>query len=139
MPTIIGQTPSSSGHDPLHIHQEIVAGDDYKAADGRALSWSSTSWPDLAGATLTMVTGHTQQNLYGNLPVTWTGSVPASPASPTEISLDVTSAETSNFAADEYDYQLTATLADGDKVTIALGKLTVQAAPGAFPLYPPAV
>jgi hypothetical protein len=125
--------------DPLKIHQVVVSGDDYKAADGRALTWSSAGWPNLAGATLKMIVGHEQYNLYGNLPLTWKGTVPASPASPTTISLDVTALETSNIPQDEYDYQLTATLADADEVTLAIGKLTVLAAPGTVPLYPPAM
>jgi hypothetical protein len=140
MPDIIGQVPSSTGDLPLTKHQQVVSGDDYKAADGRALTWSSSgAWPDLAGASLLMLVGHEQYNLYGNLPLSWKGTVPASPAQPTEISLDVTSLETSNIPQDEYDYQLTATLADGDKVTLAIGKLTVWAAPGTVPLYPPAM
>jgi hypothetical protein len=124
---------------PIDTHQQIVAGDDFKAADGRALTWTSTHWPNLAGATLSMVVGHNQYNLYGNLPVTWTGTVPASPASPTTVSLDVANAQTIVLPQGEYDYALTATLADTDIVTIAAGKLTVIAQPGTVPLYPPAV
>jgi hypothetical protein len=139
MPDIIGQTPAASGDSPIIIHQEIVAGDDFKAVDGRALTWTSGLWPNLAGATLTMTVGHEQYNLYGNLPLIWTGTVPASPAAPTTVSLDVTSLETSPLPQDEYDYQLTATLTDGDKVTIAVGKLTVRATPGTVPLFPPAM
>lgn len=139
MPQINGQVPSSTGGDPLSTHQQVVAGDDYKAADGRALSWASGSFPNLAGATLTMVVGHEQWNLYGNLPVTWTGTVPSSPANPTLVTLSVTSAQTLALPQDEYDYVLTATLADGDQWTIAIGKLTVQASPGTLPLYPPAI
>lgn len=33
---------------PIDTHQQIVAGDDYKAADGRALTWRSGLWPNLA-------------------------------------------------------------------------------------------
>lgn len=139
MPFIDGEVPSSSGRMPLDTHQQVVAGDDYKSADGRALTWSSDTWPDLAGATLTMTVGHEQYNLYGNLPLTWEGTVPASPDHPGTISLDVTSAQTASLAPDEYDYQLTATLADGDKVTLAIGKLTAWASPGTTPLYPPAM
>jgi hypothetical protein len=124
---------------PVVAHLEITAGDDAKAADGRALSWGpSQTWPDLAGASLKMVVGHFQFNLYGNLPVTWTGTVPASPDSPSTVSLDVAAAQSASLPQDEYDYMLTATLSDGDTVTLATGKLTVLAAPGMVPLYPPA-
>lgn len=138
MPFINGEVPSSSGRMPLDTHQEVVAGDDYKSADGRALTWSSDVWPDLTGAALTMTVGHEQYNLYGNLPVTWTATLPTPLVQPGVASLDVTSAQTSVLTPDEYDYQLTATLADGDKVTLAIGKLTVWASPGTTPLYSPA-
>jgi hypothetical protein len=78
-----------------------------------------------------MVVGH-DHSAFGDLPQTWTGTVPASPDSPQTVTLDVAAAQTATLARDEYDYILTATLADGDVVTIALGKLTVQAAPGTF-------
>lgn len=131
-------TPSGPPVQPIDTHLEIVAGDDCKAADGRALSWSSTHWPNLAGATLTLTIGHTSYNLY-ELPVTITGTVPATPALPTTVTFDVPGSATANLPADQYQYQLIATLTDGDKVTIAAGNLTVSAAPGFIPLAPPAV
>jgi hypothetical protein len=125
---------------PLDTHLQIVAGDDYKAADNLAPSWTSQMFPtNLAGATLTLTIGHTQYNLYGNLPIVVTGTVPASPASPKTITLDVAGTVTANLPAGEYDYQLDATLADGDKIAVAIGHLTIYAAPGTVPLYPPAV
>ena len=123
----------------LTTHQEIVAGDDCKAVDGRALIWSSPSWPNLAGATLAMVIGHDQYNLYGNLPVTWAGAVSSLYPSPSSIYLEATAAQTIVLPGGMYDYTLTATLPSGDRVTIAVGQLTVQATPGTVPLYPPAV
>jgi hypothetical protein len=126
---------------PLEVHQQIVAGDDCKAADGRALTWTSgpvQPWPDLAGATLTMLVGQSRPNL-GIVPVAWTGTVPGSPAAPTTVSLDVTAAQTILLPEGEFDYQLSAVLADSDTVTIAQGKLTVWAAPGTPPLFPGSV
>jgi hypothetical protein len=120
---------------PLTTHLEIVAGDDCKAADGRALLWTSPSWPNLAGATLTMVIGHNQPPLGEILPVTWSGAVSASPDSPSSIFLEVTSAQTGVFAAGMYDYTLQATLTSGDQVTVAVGKLTVQASPTTPPIF----
>ncbi|MGZ4530822.1 MAG: hypothetical protein ACXVXP_00550 [Mycobacteriaceae bacterium] len=140
MPAILPPSGGSPGRwVPLSTHQELTAGNDAKLADGTALEWESALWPDLAGATLTMVVGHEQYNLYGNLPLTWTGAVSALIPSPSAIHLDVPAALTSNLPQDEYDYQLTATLPSGDAITIAIGKLTVYAAPGTVPLYPPAV
>jgi hypothetical protein len=114
----------------LNTAQEIVSGDDCKAADGRGLSWSSPRWPDLAGATLTMVVGHhTLQPLSGSLPVTWTGAVPSSPSSPFTVFLDVAAAQTGVLTAGTYYYTLAAVLPSGDKITLAVGNLTVQAPP----------
>lgn len=141
MPIILtGDPPTTGGsNSPLTTHQQVVAGDDYKAEDGRALSWTSAVFPDLAGSTLTMTVGHVTQNIYGNMPAFWTGTVPASPDAPQTITLDVTALQTSALPADEYDYTLTATLLDGDKWTVAIGALTVQASPTAVPTYDPAV
>lgn len=124
---------------PIVIHQQVVSGDDCLAADGRSLTWTSQDWPNLAGATLTMVVGHNAYNLFANLPVFWTGTVPATPASPTTVSLDVTAAETSALPPTEYDYVLQSVLADGDHVTIAQGKLSVIGQPGIVPLFPPGI
>jgi hypothetical protein len=55
------------------------------------------------------------------------------------VSLDVTAAQTILLPAGEFSYQLSAVLADGDRVTIAQGKLTVWAAPGTPPLFPESV
>lgn len=124
---------------PLVKHQEIVAGDDYKAAENRALTWGpSQYWPDLASATLDMIIGHMQFNLYGNLPVHFTGTVPPSPDSPTTVSMDVAGIQSENMPQDEYDYILHATLGNGDRIPIAQGKLTVLADPGSIPLFTPA-
>jgi hypothetical protein len=122
---------------PQTTHQEVAAGFDSKLADGNALIWESASWPNLAGATLAMVVGHEQYNLYGNLPVSWPGSVPAEPASPSSIHIDVPAALTATLPQDEYDYQLEATLPSGDVIVVAVGKLTVRATPGTVPLFPP--
>ena len=48
--TVITTGPVVTAADTL----ELVREDDYKAGDGRAVSFSSDSWPDLTGATVTM-------------------------------------------------------------------------------------
>lgn len=113
----------------VNTHLEFVQGDDRKARDGRALTWSSPTWPNVAGATLTMIVGHDSQDIYGNVPQTWTGTVPSSPPSPSTVSLDVTSAQTLGLPGGQYDYTLTATLTNGDKVTLAAGQLSVIPTP----------
>ena len=123
---------------PLTTHQEVTAGADSVAANGNALTWASEHWPDLAGATLTLTVGRSDYNFHGNLPVTWTGQVPASPDNPASVSLDVSAAQTAVLNADEYDYALSAKLTNGTVYSVALGKLTVFAAPSAIAPYPPA-
>jgi hypothetical protein len=123
---------------PITTHQEIVRGDDYRIADQRALSWSSPQWPNLAGSTLTMVVGRLDPNIPAIAAlstVTWTGSVPAGPVT-TTATLELTSAQTKQVPVDCLDYSLIATLADGDRVTLAIGKLTVQGEPAAQTFIP---
>jgi hypothetical protein len=88
----------------------------------------------MAGATLTMLVGHDKPPLGQILPVTWTGVVGHTP-SPSSISLDVTAAQTGVLSPGLYDYTLTATLTDGDTVTVAVGKLTVQGSPTTPPIF----
>jgi hypothetical protein len=120
---------------PIISHQEIVAGDDFKAAEGRALVWSSPQWPNLAGAALKMVVGLNPPSAYTLTPVTWTGSVPA--GLPVFIAtMEPTHTQTSALAAGCYDYTLSATLPNGDVVTLATGPITVLAEPGSPQLLP---
>lgn len=121
---------------PIVAYQTIVKGDDYKVADGRALTWSSPEWPDLHLATLKMVAGPHAAMVYGTLPITWT-SAALSGASPLHTAtLELTHAETALIQEGTWFYTLTATLTDGDVVTLATGQLTVIAAPGEEPLAP---
>lgn len=125
---------------PIDKHIQFTAGDDCKAADGRALAWTSATWPDLTGSTLTLVIGHDQYNLFGNSPVTFTAPAAVVAASGAQtVSMDLTSAQTDQLSAGEFDYTLTAKLADGDTVTLAAGWVSVFAPPTALPMYPPAV
>ena len=134
----------------LNTPQLIVSGDDYRAADNRALRWTSAFWPfNLAGASLKLVIGHQDYNLFGNLPLTFTGVssfrtasgavtgvVP--PTFPVTAALDLTAAQTTQLPEGDYRYSLVATLANGDVVTLDEGPLSVSASPGNPPLYPPA-
>lgn len=118
---------------PLIVHQEIVKGDDFKAAEGRSLVWESPQWPSLAGAALSMVVGSHLPNIYGGLPVTWTGSVPVGAATWT-ATIELTHVQTALLTEGCWDYTLTATLLDGDVQTLATGQLTVLANPAQAPL-----
>lgn len=120
---------------PIISHQQIVRGDDFKAAEDRALVWTSPQWPNLAGATLKMVVGLSPPSAFTFTPATWTGSVPA--GTPIFIAtMELSHTQTSALAAGCYDYTLSATLPNADVVTIATGQLTVLAQPGSPQLLP---
>lgn len=140
MPAILPPSGSTSGpFHPLDTSQQLTAGNDAKVADGTALVWVSAKWPDLAGATLAFVVGHDRHfSPFSGLPLTWTGTVPTLPDSPSAVSLEVPAAESLNLPEGQYDYVLTATLLSADKVTLAIGKLTVYVNPGTVPLFPSA-
>lgn len=121
---------------PITDHKQIVRGDDYKAADGRSLSWYSEDWPNLAGAQLELVIGHDEALAYGVLPAVWKGTLPSTPTPTNVAHLDATHAQTKELPEGFYDYLLRATLVDSSLVTLAVGKLTVQAEPGLSPLTP---
>lgn len=97
----------------------LIAGDDYKAADSRALTWTVTGGPSLTDATIHLVIGA----------VTATGS-----ESGGTVSVDVTAAQTTSLLTQPVQtrgiYQLVATLADGDIYTIATGTYTVASGTG---------
>lgn len=120
---------------PIVSHQEITKGDDFKAAEGRALTWTSPQWPNLNGATLKMVVGFNAPNLYSFLPQTWTGSIPAGTPTYT-ATLELSHTQTGTLSEGCYDYTLSATLLNGDVITLATGPLTVLAEPGQAPLLP---
>lgn len=86
----------------------IIAGDSYKAADGRAITITSSDWPSLIGATVTL-------RLAGLFNYTFTV------ASATSVTRDFTSAETQILSARTYDFVLHAVLSDGDALTLTSG------------------
>lgn len=103
---------------------ELVQGDDYANADGRALSWSSTSWPDLTGATIAFNVGD------GDLVVA--GTVVSSGGATQTVRAEPTAAQTATLAATgrptrtPHRYDVTATLDGGGEVTLARGALYVH-------------
>lgn len=123
----------------LDTHVELAAGLDAKQADGTGLSWYSAKWPDLAGATLTLTVGHKQYNLYGDLPIHVTSSVPTTTPSPSVVHVDVPGALTATLPGGQYDYQLDAQLVNGDSILLASGHLSITAEPNSLPTWPPSV
>lgn len=121
---------------PIEQHQQIVQGDDYTDAVGRPLTWYVPEGPNLAAAELTMVIGYDSPNVYGAVPVAWTSTMPGVPTPTSVARLMVTQTQTRELSEGCYDYTLRATLSGGAVVTIAAGKLTVQAEPGLAALMP---
>jgi hypothetical protein len=101
----------------------IVSGDDYLNADGRALSWSSGTWPNLTGATVTLTVRGPSRNVL----LTKTGAVPTS----NSVRFDLTKTDTA-LAAGTYPFVVAAALAtSSDEVTLVNGACTVVVAGGA--------
>jgi hypothetical protein len=129
-------SPSSSGGEggvPQTTTIVIVQGDDYKAADRRALDftsddWPAYTWPDLSGATVAFYaqlisTGfHTIDNLAGTI-------IYAS--EPGRVRFELSSSVTESLVTGtSYTYAVVATLENGDLTTLAQGQITVNPSSG---------
>ena len=79
-------------------------GDDYDLADGRELTWTSTSWPTLLGGTLEVIINDVD---------TFTGAI----VSNTEVRLELTAVQTTAIPAGRHLYQVIATVG-GDVFTL---------------------
>lgn len=99
----------------------VIQGDDYKNVDGRALQWSSTSWPVLTSGTVTLYLEKKSDGV--------TFSKAGTVVSASSVRVDLTAAETTAREVGAYRYALKATLSDGDKVTLATGDLVVEEKP----------
>lgn len=96
----------------------VIRGDDYKNADGRALSFTLSSAPSIVGATIALLvqTG-----------VAATTSFSGVVTSATACYVELTSAQTLALNVGNMAYDLQATLSDGSIVTLVQGTLSVQA------------
>jgi hypothetical protein len=102
----------------------LVEGDDYKAADGRGIGFSSSTWPNLTGATV---------RFYACNLDTSVNDINAAAASATQsmstwtVAIDLSAAQTGALTPSikGYEYSLKATLSDGSVVTLARGQMTV--------------
>ena len=116
----------------------IVQGDDYLAANGTNLAWTSEAWtsPDLTSATakLRFVTKEDYDDgvqafaLEVDVTVTWAGS-----GNDAVFTADLTAAQTAALSSptppnDKYSYiyQLQVTTSAGKKITVALGSVYVK-------------
>ena len=98
----------------------LVVGDDYKAADGRALSFTVVGGPSLVGGTSALIIGG--------------ASLPGTVVDATHVRVELTAAQTAALGKAlqpgnqiTVPYLLRATLADGDSVTVARGSALVTA------------
>lgn len=95
----------------------IVRGDDYKNANGRALTFTSGQWPNLSAASvaLTVASG----SLVALGPVT--GVVDSS----TQVHFDLTHIQTGTLIQNAYAFDVQATLADLSIATLLTGTFRV--------------
>jgi len=93
----------------------IVSGDDYNAADGRALEWTdaNAAWPDLSG-TIAFICGS----------VTVAGSIITSTGPGKKVRVQLTAAQTALLPQFTSVYTILMTQSDGDRITLVQGVLT---------------
>lgn len=103
----------------------VVAGDDYAAAAGRALVWSSSAWPDLTGAAILLAlrAGEATAVLF-----TASGLVTVPSATVRQVRVELTHAQTGSLRPGVYGFQLVATLPGQVVETLADGRFAVEAA-----------
>ncbi len=107
---------------------ELYAGDDYRAADGRALVWTNAAgtWPNLTAAAL-QLTAHRN----GARRLQFPGTV-QTPTGAQQIQFEPTAQDlpTPTDAAPswEYSFAITATLSNGHTITLQTGTLTLRRA-----------
>ncbi len=89
----------------------IVIGDDYTDLAGTALSWSNTTWPSLTGGTVAFEASRA-------IPATSMTIVSAS-----EVKLELGDSVTEVIVPGSYNFSITATLSNGEVVTLVRGTL----------------
>jgi hypothetical protein len=99
---------------------EIVQGDDYRAADGRAIVFTFTGMPSLVGSTVDLVLS----SVSDDSTVSVAGSVLSSGTVSFDLAADVTAGLWDGD--DAYTYAVRATLANGRKFTPQLGVADVR-------------
>lgn len=104
----------------------LVRGDDYLAADGRALDFTDASalWPTITGATITATFRDTYS---GTRLLTATGAVTVGSGAGKSVRLELTSAQTKGFrpGAPGLRFDIEATLTNTHVVTLVRGTVTV--------------
>jgi hypothetical protein len=111
---------------PITDEIEVVQGDSYLDADGRALVWSDTDWSDLTGATVTLTI------VSGATTLTITGTVGGAGQATQTVTAELTAAQTARLRPGRKGgrYNLSAALSGGGTETLAEGDVQVA---GDFP------
>lgn len=98
----------------------LYAGDDYASSEARALVWTLTGAPDLTGATVTWLAAWHSGTL------SQAGVVSDAGEAAQTVTVQLTDTQTAALpAAEIVRYDLGATLANGNKVTLARGAVRV--------------
>ncbi len=125
--TLTGTTTPVTVTGPLVASDviEIVQGDSYYNADGRALEWTSTSWPDLTGATVVF---SAKNNLTTALDIANHAMTVVTPTGTAKVRLELAASDTISLAlgAKAYSWDVQATLTNGHVVTLVRGQMTVH-------------
>lgn len=90
---------------------ELIAGDDYKLADGRQLEWTATTWPVLTGATVQFISSR------------FTKAMTVVDAATVRLELEDTD---TTGAYGSVTYKIFATLSNGNYVTLHRGTMAVR-------------
>lgn len=98
----------------------VMAGDDYYAIDGRSLDFSSTSWPDLTGASITF--SSVNISISPNTSLSVTGIVLTSSSCRIELS----ALNTIALGLGMGNYKIVATLSDTHIITLVTGKIIAR-------------
>jgi len=85
-----------------------IKGDDYKAADGRAIEWTSTTWPDLTGAAISV-------QIEGVPP--FTGEV-VTPSGAAVIRLELTATQSAMIPEGSREFMVFATRSSEESFTL---------------------
>ncbi len=111
-------------------NMQIVRGDDYSNADGRALTFNisdptGSGLPSLAGATVRLKTGLPNRPNLAVLNVT--GTVVTATGTTRTVRFELTSAQTAPLVPIAYNFDVEATLSTGRVITLLQGQCIVLA------------
>ncbi len=95
----------------------LVRGDDYANADGRALTFTGSTWPTLTGGTVAL-----KVYMAGTV-TSYAGVITGAQA----CYVALTDVQTAAMAVGTFAYDLEATLSGGNVITLVQGVLTVLA------------